>query len=285
MRFYNDGVRVDDVSEIDDSSTDPMLTLDYDWSDGLNTYIRYATGYKAGGVNLRSRSFIEYDKEQLTTWELGVKTTFWDQRARLNLAIWDGTYEDYQIDFSDPFDITISETINATNGDVDLSGVELEFTIIPLPGLTIAADYNYLDWSLRPQPNPLDPLNRLEVFEITQAPRHAGTLAIDYEFEPFSFGTLILHADYIGQSADGMRYTPNGNRRRDGRDVFNARIILADIPVSGEDAGFFRASLWGRNLTDTEYVMFSITNKTWDTVSDAWNVPRTFGLELVYEYQ
>ncbi len=45
------------ASDSSDSSTDPMVTVDYAWTDDVNSYLRYATGYKAGGVNLRSESF------------------------------------------------------------------------------------------------------------------------------------------------------------------------------------------------------------------------------------
>ncbi len=280
VRPYDNGIFLDQVSNIEDSSTDPMLTLDYDWTPDLNTYIRYATGYKAGGVNLRSGTFREYEKETLETWELGLKSTFWDQRARINIALWDSVYEDYQIDFSDPTDVTVSETFNASNGDVDLSGIEVEVSVVPVTGLTLSMDYNYMEWDLKSQPNPLNGDN-LEVFEIPQAPRHAGTATINYEFEPFSFGTLILHLDYIGQSADRMRYSPKGNARRDGRDIINGRIMLVDIPVP---AGSLRASLWGKNLSEEEFVEYSITNTGVLSISDAWNEPRTIGFDVTYEY-
>ena len=179
-------------------------------------------------------------------------------------------------------DITISETFNASNGDVDLSGVEIEFSVVPFAGLTLAMDYNYLEWDLKPQPNPLNPDGPLEVFDIPQAPRHSGTVSIDYEFEPFSFGTLILHLDYIGQSAARMRFSPKGNARRDGRDILNGRVILTNIPVG---IGTLQAALWGKNLSDEEYVAYSITNTGVGSVSDAWGEPRSIGVELIYEFR
>jgi iron complex outermembrane receptor protein len=281
-RFFSDSLEVNQISNIDDSSTDPMVTLDYDWSDEVNTYLRYATGYKAGGVNLRSTTFVEYDSEEVESLEFGLKSTFWDQRARINTAIWMSTYSDYQIDFSDPADITVSETFNADNGDVDLWGIELEVSLVPIDGLTINLDYNYLDWELDPQGNPLNN-GAPEVFDIPQAPKHSGTASVDYEFEPFSFGTLILHADYIGQSSEDMRFSPKDNRRRDGRDIFNARIILDEINI-GNDNGYLRAALWGKNIFDEEYVSYSITNTGVNSISDAWGEPQSIGIELVYEY-
>ena len=154
--------------------------------------------------------------------------------------------------------------------------------MVPVEGLTIAMDYSYMEWDLDPQPNPLNN-DELEVFDIPQAPKHSGTVSVDYDFEPFSFGTLILHADYIGQSSEDMRWSPKGNLRRDGRDLFNARIILDQINI-GKDRGTLRAALWGKNITDQDYVSYSITNTGVNSISDAWGEPRTYGIELVYEY-
>ena len=270
------------VSKIDDSSTDPMVTLDYDWNDSLNTYIRFATAYKAGGVNLRSNEFPSYKKETVDAWEIGFKSTFWDSRARVNIAAWMSDYEDMQIDFSDPIDVTISETFNASNGNVELSGIEIEVSVRLTEGLLLSLDYNYSDWSLKPQPNPLDD-DMLADFEIAQMPRHAGSLNLDYQFKPSSFGTLSVHLNYYGQSSAGMRYSPLGNLRRDGRDLVNGRISLSDIAV-GENGGAFRISLWGKNLLDEEFVLYSITHSASSSVSDAWGEPRSVGVALVYEY-
>jgi iron complex outermembrane receptor protein len=283
LRDYFGGAAVYQAAKSNDDSVDPMFTLDYDWNDELNTYLRYATGYKAGGVNLRSSSFADYDPEEVESYEFGLKSSFWDRRARFNTALWTSNYADFQIDFSDPVDISVSETFNASNGDVELWGVEVDFTVIPVDGLTLAFDYNYIHWDLDPQPNPLNPGGPAEVFDIPQAPRHSGTISADYEFEPFSWGTLLVHVDYIGQSAEAMRFSPKDNRRRDGRDLFNARLTLADLAVGPGD-GTLSASLWGKNLTDEDYVVYSITNGGVGSVSDAWGEPRSVGVSLLYEF-
>jgi iron complex outermembrane receptor protein len=282
-RDYYGGVLVNQVANNKDSSVDPMFTVDYDLNEAINTYLRYATGYKAGGVNLRSNSFEEYDQEEVESYEFGVKSTFWDQRARLNTALWTSNYGDYQIDFSDPADITVSETFNASNGNVELWGLELEFSVIPVEGLTLTFDYNFIHWSLDPQPNPLNPGGPEEVFDIPQAPKHSGTVSADYEFEPYSWGTLLVHLDYIGQSSEDMRFSPKNNKRRDGRNLFNARVTLADLEI-GPQTGMLSASLWAKNLTDEDYVVYSITNGGTGSIADAWGEPRSVGVSLVYEY-
>ena len=266
---------------VSDSNVDPMITLDYDWSDGLNTYLRWASAYKAGGVSISSNTFGKFDKEIAETIELGLKSTFWESRARLNVAVFSTVYEDMQLDFSDPTNIRVTETFNTSNGDVDIAGAELEFTIIPIDGLTLGIDYTYLDWKLGLQPNPLSTTGAFEEFHRPQAPRHSGTISMDYVFEPMSIGTLAFHADVI--STGEFYYSPLNNYRHDSRDLLNARLTLSDIPI-GNDNGSFKLAVWGKNLTDEEYVVYSITDAGTGSISDAYGEPRTVGISLSYEY-
>lgn len=120
------------LSGSNDDSVDPMVTLGYQWDEDLNTYLRYATSYKSGSVNLRSATFASYDPEEVESYELGVNSTFRERRARLNTALWTSNFADYQIDFSDPADISISEAFNASNVNVELWGREMEFSVIPV---------------------------------------------------------------------------------------------------------------------------------------------------------
>ena len=276
-------LRANGLQEVDisDSNVDPMITFDYDWNDSLNTYLRWASAYKAGGVSLSSNSFGEFDKEVASTIEIGLKSKFWDRRARLNLAIFSTTYEDMQLDFSDPSNIRVTETFNTSNGDVDIDGIEIEFSVIPTDGLTIGVDYTYLDWKLGLQPNPLSSTGVLEEFHRPQAPKHSGTVSLDYVFEPMSMGTLSFHADIV--SSGEFFYSPLNNFRHDSRDLLNARITLSDIPI-GNDRGSLKIAIWGKNLTDEEYVVYSITNAGIGSISDAYGEPRTVGASLIYEY-
>lgn len=272
-----------EYADIDDSNVDPMIALDYDWNDNVNVYLRWASAYKAGGVSLSSGTFETFDKETAETIEVGLKSNFWDRRARLNMAVFSTVYEDMQVDFSNPTDIRVTETFNATNGDVDIDGIELEFSILPTDGLTLGLDYTYLDWKLGLQPNPLSTTTpkSLAEFHLPQTPRHSGTASLDYVFEPMSFGTLSFHIDYV--STGKFYYSPLNNFRFDSRDLVNARLTLSDISF-GDDRGNLKLAIWGKNLTDEEYAIYSITNAGPQSITDAYGEPRTVGVSLSYEY-
>lgn len=255
---------------------DPTLTLNWEWSDGISNYFRWASGYKAAGVNLRSSSFATFDEEVAEVIELGLKSEFWGRRIRLNAAVFSTEYKDLQLDFSDPANITVSETINAANGEAEVDGLEFEMTILPAPGLMLGINYTYLDWELNDQFNPLS--GRFERFVLPQAPEHAGSLTVDYTFAPLPFGSLTLHADVT--STDKYFYTPQNYNDADSYTLFNARITLSDIPL-GMERGALKVALWGRNLSDEEYIQYTPAPSPFTV---AYGDPRMVGIDVTFEY-
>ena len=54
-----------------------------------NAYASYAEGFKSGGFNGRpsSQTIVSYDPEKVKTYELGLKTEFFDRLLRVNGSI------------------------------------------------------------------------------------------------------------------------------------------------------------------------------------------------------
>ena len=80
---------------------------------------------------------------------------FWDHRARLNVAIFATDYKDIHLDFQDPLNALIVETINGAN-KAEVDGLELDLAMNPIAGLVVSLSYSYLDSFMPLQPNPLD---------------------------------------------------------------------------------------------------------------------------------
>ncbi len=269
------------VADQDSEHLDTTFAIEYVWSDSLSTYAKWSTGYKAGGVNTRSVSFAPFEEETAETIELGLKSEFWGRRARLNAAAFMTDYEDLQLDFLDPVNPTILETINAAR-QVEVDGLEMELTVTPLEGLLIGASYSYLDSNMPLQPNPIAG-GLLQQFYVPLAPEHAGAMTVDYSFEPWSFGTLSAHLGMT--STDDYFYGPLvGEQLTDSYTLWNARLTLADIPVG--DGGTLKVSLWGENLTDEEYVVFAFpVGDPAVSIAQAFGDPRTYGLSVTYGFR
>ena len=286
LRYTDDsrsGSRADAVTvpfDLDTDQVDPSVTVVFDWTDTISTYVKWSNGYKAGGVSPRSASFQPYFEEEAETFEIGLKSEFWDRRARLNLALFATDYQGLQIDFADPDDVQTIETINATN-KVQVDGLELDLTVVPVPGLVVGLSYTYLDGDIPPQPNPLAG-GAVQQFLLAQTPSHAGFFSLDYTFAPFRFGTLTAHVDV--SATDEYAYLPVGFQLFDAYTLVNARLTLADIPLGG-NAGALSLSVWGRNLTDEEYVVFGFPVLDPPiAVTQAFGTPRTVGFDVTYAF-
>jgi iron complex outermembrane recepter protein len=99
----------------EDTRTDWMVGANYKFTDDLMTYATVSTGYRPGGVNPRPiivpdqlTSFGQFDGEELTSYELGLKGEFLDHRLRTNLAAF---YSDYK---SFLFQGTFKQCVGAT---------------------------------------------------------------------------------------------------------------------------------------------------------------------------
>jgi len=269
------------ATDQDSDHLDTTLAVDYAWTDSLSTYVKWSTGYKAGGVNTRSVSFAPFEEETAETLEFGLKSEFWQQRARLNAAVFMTEYDDLQLDFLDPVNPTIVETINAAR-KVDVDGMEIDLTVTPVEGLLIGASYSYLDDDIPLQPNPVAG-GLLQQFYVPLAPKHAGAVTVDYQFQPWSFGTLNAHLGMT--STDDFFYSPLvGEQRTDSYTLWNARLTLADIPVGND--GTLKLALWGENLTDEEYIVFAFpVGNPAVSIANAFGDPRTYGVSVTYGFR
>lgn len=264
--------------DLNSGQFDPLIRVQYDWNDQMFTYAKWSRAHRSGGVSIRATSFTPYKPERIETFELGLKAEFLDRRIRFNAALFSSDYKDAQIDIIDPDNPTIVETINAAN-TVEVDGAEIELTMIPVTGLVIGLNYTYLDGHMPLQPNPLAD-GALQAFNLVQTPEHAGSMTVDYTFRPFSFGTLSAHVDVM--ATDEYNYVGLGSQELDSYALINARLILTDIPLANH-GGALQISLWGKNLTDEEYVTYGVPLTGVGAVR-IFGTPRTYGFDVTYEF-
>jgi iron complex outermembrane receptor protein len=64
--------------------------------------------------------------------------------------------------------------------------------------------------------------------------------------------------------------------------MFNGRVTLGDIELGGGDDMKLAISLWGKNLTNTQWEVFQFNTAgpgLANLTSVYWNEPRTYGVE------
>jgi iron complex outermembrane recepter protein len=250
-------------------SKDPMIAAQYDFTDDLSVYAKWSSAYKAVGYNLRSITFDPYDREQIKTSEIGLKSELWDNRARINMAAFHSVYKDMQLDFNHPVVITNVETKNAMDR-VRISGFEIDAKVTPVAALTLGASYTYLATDKHRQDNPLD-TSLSQTFNVTQAPEHAGSLTLDYQASQ----NINIHLDVI--STDSYAHVTFEPLRLDAYTLVNANVTF-NVPLQNNN---FDLSLWARNLLDEEYITNGFTTPS-NTITQVFGDPRTFGIKIAY---
>lgn len=263
---------------------DPMVNIAYDLNDSAMVYAKYSTGFKAGGANSRSTTYTSFDPEEVTAFEIGLKSQFWDNRARLNLALFDSKIEHKQMDFSLPFDPNSGETrttmvtTNAlTNGKS--RGAELELSVMPVDNLTFGLNYAYTKID---EQTAIDPFGAgVEVtVQPLLAPKNAGSASIDYLIPFANYSALKFHID--GNWSDGYYTSEYDQMLTDSSFVVNARVALIDVPLNS-NGSTMAVSLWARNLLDEEHLFYKMNNAALGQ-SGIFNDPRTYGLELTVNF-
>ncbi|MDP1026777.1 TonB-dependent receptor [Sphingomonas sp. KR1UV-12] len=287
----------------------PMVTLAYDATHDLHFYAKYATGYRAGGASSRTSNYQAFDPEDVKSYEVGMKSDFWDHRARFNLAGYIMDRKDSQVDISS-IQVTSTGsfnnlvTINAP-GITKIRGIEADLTVSPVEGLTLNASYAYTYTRIPPvlitnsvtTGGVTSSTQAYQNFYIVFTPRNAASGSIDYSVPVGSDNQLRFHLD--GNYAQATQAFDQFATKNDASFIVNGRLALANI-LLGEGKQMLTVALWGRNLFNEQYVYRrdpsnSLPGAPTTSVSSGsinnvlgdygnFNAPRTFGVEALVNF-
>mgnify|MGYP001810789992 CR=1 FL=1 len=129
----------------------PRVTVNSKVTDDALVYASWSKGEKpAGFLNVAivlDPNDAFYNPEKLFNYEAGFKTSWLQDRLRLNGAYFHMVYKDRltQILVPDSRSPQGTNTLTRNQGEAKVDGIELEATIAPMEGLTLSAAYTYLD--------------------------------------------------------------------------------------------------------------------------------------------
>jgi iron complex outermembrane recepter protein len=257
---------------------DPMLTLAFDATDDVHLYGKYGTAYRAGGANSRSVNYRAFDPESVETFEIGFKSEFLDNKARLNVAAYTTRYTDIQIDFSAQLVAgttrTTIETVNA-QGNGRIRGLEIDVNLAPFKGFTLSGSYAYTKGTLPLAQNPFNNNNFQQPF-IVFTPENAFSFAADWNHD---LGGAMLRAHIDANIADPVRGLPGEATLSDRSFLVNGRLALTDIELG--NGGRIEFALWSRNLFNRDQVYLRSNAAAAATGPyGIFNEPRQFGADV-----
>jgi len=147
-------------------------------SEDTMLYVRVASGYRPGGPNIVLPGVPpQVEADELTNYELGVKTVFAEGRALINAAV-------FYIDWQDIQQLQSFAGVSALDnaGDAESRGIEFESLYSVTHGLQLGLNFAYTDAVLESSPPQLN--NKFDV-QLPEVPKWSGAVTADYSFTAF----------------------------------------------------------------------------------------------------
>ena len=251
--------------------TNYNVVLNYNWADDVMTYAKVSTGFVAGGI----LNGISYEPESITSYELGLKSQFLDNRLRLNAAAFYMDYEDLQVQL---FEDGVQSFENA--GQVEITGLEIEMDAILGDGLTLSTtlgtyDYEYKEY-IRGGVNVADQVRPI------RAPDLNARISLQYDFGQQVLGGapfMRLDSRYLsdGENTAFASGFPEADRlsQRDAYWLLNARAGIMQIPMGSAVSS---VSFWVKNLLDEDEI--NVFGNEVINMTAQYSVPRSYGIDF-----
>jgi len=116
------------------------LNVTFHATEDVMLYATWSEGFRPGGINRRG-NIPPYQSDFLTNYELGFKTTLANNRVRINGAIFQDDWDDFQYSFLGANGLT--EIRNA--GQARIKGIETDMVWAVTDGFTLSAAMSWLD--------------------------------------------------------------------------------------------------------------------------------------------
>lgn len=252
--------------EVDGGEWSPTATLTYYLAADAMVYGRIARGFKSGGFNAGPSSDptqIEFQPEQLMSYELGYKARLLDGRLLFDSAVFYMDYKDIQQSDQDGSGFFISNAASARS-----YGVEAQAQWRLADNVVLNTGLGYVD-------------ARYEEFgarsgnDLPRAPRWTGSISLDISRQ-VGPGSVFVIPEVAYRSANYVDAANTELFRQDANTLVNLR------------AGFrsdqnWSIVAWGRNLTDERFTMggFAVNPVIY---AHTPSPPRTYGVDLRWEY-
>ena len=286
--FVNGGPAVVTSPARSSSRVVPKVLLELDVTDDLLIYASASKGFRVGGVNMpipvafcaaeladlgiTNEDVATFDSDSLWNFELGMKSSWLDDRLNLNVSA-------FNIDWDDTLQtnrLACGFQYVANSGSAENKGVEVELQAVPVEGLNISMGFGYTDAEITKG----DPLTgTMKGDRILQVPEVTFNAAAEYSFPLFADWEGYIRGDYSYYDDSLSANNVSGTippRVRDSFELLNFRV--GAFQSGSWDVGLFMKNATNEhaNLSDNR----SIAAEKPGRPRIVTNQPRSFGLEI-----
>ena len=287
-----------------------LIDLDYKITDDMMAYAKYARGYRAGGVFSNAPSdHRTFDPEKVDSYETGIKTSFAEPiHGLFNVSAFYNNFSNQQIQVgynarvgANGVAAPVSPTTALINaGKSRIYGAEVELEIRPLEGLTLDANYTYLNTDIQSisayttnDPNYQPGTSALKPgAPLALSPKNKATIEADYTLPlPANIGRVSLGATFthtdkqlsnynyldpavVALFGQNLSYLPS-------TDLLNLNVGWNSVMQSPVDVNFFVT-----NVTDRQYYTYipGLGSAALGLETAMLGVPRMFGARVKWHF-
>jgi outer membrane receptor protein involved in Fe transport len=276
------------VAELGSDGLSWNLSVLFDVAENATVYATVAEGYKSGGYNgdwdatgQLTAARREFRDETVLNLEAGLKSRFWDNRATLNLSVFQSDFEDFQ----NASFLSVNFLVRNAE-EIVTRGVELDGSVRPGAGLTFDYAITYLDAEYdrftqgacyfgRTPSNAAERTCDLSGQELPNAPTWRTNLGAQFE-RALGAGTGFLRADWAYTADQNVDTALDPRAQQGAYNVWSARLGWRNERYS--------VSLWGENLTDETVRTAAGPQTIFGSIDGGLqaylNEPRTYGLSF-----
>ncbi|QUT05781.1 TonB-dependent receptor [Sphingobium phenoxybenzoativorans] len=277
-------------------STDPKVTVHYQFTPQTMAYVTFSKGFKSGGFNA---GFLQapFSPEKLTMYEGGIKADLFDRRLRANVAAFYYDYSNLQVNITEGIRLI---TRNAAKAK--LYGFEGQFTAVPVDDLRLNLNLSYLhsEYTNYLTPNPLFPGQSDPGVTIPDSanPGGPGLPAFDLSGNQLAYAPKYKIDGEIAYTihAGFADITPRANVTWTSRTYFSQfnepwaeqpsyTKVDAFLDIENKDLGL-SGTIFVRNLTNKYYETSGTVSSDFlgYQVVGALGAPRTYGVTLTKRF-
>jgi iron complex outermembrane receptor protein len=282
----------------------PRVTVDYKYDANSLLYVLFARGYQPGGFNTalvnQPQSILDqiaqvgtnltYKQEQLDTYEIGWKSTWFDNRLRTTLALYQSEWSDGQVSnevfVTRPDGTLLSTSVTQNIGKVDMRGIELEAQLAVTDKLTLSATFDWNDNEIKSYiylPGGVKIQNNANVAgkRLDGTPEYSWTVSPSYKTEINEDYEWFARLDYTGRSK--VYVDPTNHAWIAPSHLFNLRTGISNDNL--------RIEAFVNNLTNDDTltegtrandVFFS--NSVLNEIRIGLPAKRTYGVSVYYDF-
>lgn len=284
----------DQKLKLDENHFDPSYRLRWDVLENTMAYLSYSEGYKSGGFNPSPDTSnpdgsagvgTEFKPEKAKAWELGTKSTFWDNRARAGATLFHTKVNDLQVTSWQGTSFIVGNAASMTSQGIEL---EAQFAVSSqweLGGALAYLDSKFDDYDNAPctiyqtAAQGTDCLQDLGGKRGPYAPEWSGVVYVSYQRPVWGNRVLKFYTNAAYTDDYFLDGDLDPNTRQDSYVKFNASLAIA------ADNNRWEVSLYGRNLTDKTTYTYAGDPPLSAGIYAAWVAePRIIGVQGLYNF-